>query len=307
MKTRLTLLLMMISCMSLSAQIFTPGYDLSTNDIQVETICKVTYEKGFAPQGMDIYRNIMASCRNQGEVYLYDFDGKSLNLKNRFLLESHHKNNHSNVASFGPKKYDRKDPLPLLYVSQCAKKPAANGLKDVCFVERIMPDMKSSVLVQTIYYEDVNKDFGYALQWVVDTKNGFIYGYGNTTNDRDVEGNRHRIIKFRLPSLEENDEKGIVTLRPEDALENYLIEDYGFNFATIGQGLYIHKDRLYFPTGFGTKEFPSYLFVWNLKTKKMEKVFDMREVTFGEFEDISRWKKDIIIFGIEGVFRIKGL
>ncbi|MBQ5597116.1 MAG: hypothetical protein IIU66_01325, partial [Clostridia bacterium] len=38
-------------------------------------------------------------------------------------------------------------------------------------------DMKSSQLVQTIYYDDVNKDFDYALQWVVDRKNRMLYGY----------------------------------------------------------------------------------------------------------------------------------
>lgn len=302
----LSLLTVLIPQLS-AAQILTPGYELTEDGFVSKEICRMTYEKGYAPQGMEVYKDHVISCRNRGAIHIFRFDGNTLEPVSNFLMESTHENNHSNVASFGPSFYDRKDPFPLLYVSQCAKQPAANGLKDVCFVERIMPDMQSSQLVQTIYYDDVNKDFGYALQWVVDKKNNMLYGYGNTTKDRDVEGNRHRIIKFRLPSLEDSDENGLVVLKPEDALENYLIEDYGFAFATIGQGLYIWKDVLYMPTGFGGKEFPSYLFCWNLKKKKMEKVLDLSKATYGELEDIGRWKNSFIIIGVEGAFTIKGI
>ena len=305
MKKVLLMLLMAVVSVNISAQIMSPGYKLTSDGFRAEEICKITFNKGYAIQGMDVYKDYVISCRNKGAIHIYTFDGKSLEPVSDFLMESTHENNHSNVAAFGPFFYDRKDPFPLLYVSQAAKKPAANGLKDVCFVERIMPDMKSSQLVQTIYYDDVNKDFDYALQWVVDRKNRMLYGYGNTTKDRDVEGNRHRVIKFRLPSLEDSDENGLVVLKPEDALENYLIEDYGFRFATIGQGLCIWKDVLYMPTGFGTEKFPSYMFCWNLKKKKMEKVLDLRQATYGELEDMGRWRDRFLIMGIDGVFTIK--
>ena len=269
MKKVLFALLLAFVSLDTYSQIMTPGYELTSDGFTAEEICRITFKKGYAPQGMDVYKDYVISCRNQGEINIFSFDGKTLEPVSVFLMESTHVNNHSNVAAFGPGFYDRKDPFPLLYVSQCAKKPAANGLKDVCFVERIMPNMKSSRLVQTIYYDDVNKDFGYGLQWVVDRKERMLYGYGNTTKDKDVEGNRHRVIKFRLPSLDDSDENGLVVLKPEDALENYLIEDYGFRFATIGQGLCIWKGVLYMPTGFGYDKYPSYMFCWNLKKKKI--------------------------------------
>ena len=96
-------------------------------------------------------------------------------------------------------------------------------------------DLSGSSLVQTIFYDDVNKDFGYALQWVIDQENKMLYGYGNTINNSDTL-NRHRIIKFRLPALSDG---SFVVLKSEDALENYLIEDVSdFRFNPIGQGLF---------------------------------------------------------------------
>ena len=256
------------------------------------------WPQGKAIQGMDIYRDYLLQAHNQGMLSVYRFDGKSLTLLGEFDLQSAHKNNHANVLSFGRDFYDRKDPMPLVYVSQAAKKPVEE-YKDVCYVERIAPDLQSSTLVQTICYDDRNGDFGYALQWVVDRKAGMLYGYGNTTRDRDVEGNRHRIIKFRLPPLD----KSRVVLRPEDALENYLIEDGGFRFATIGQGLFIWKGRLYMPTGLGTEADPSRLYVWDLKRRKMLKEVDLGAVMTGEPEDMGRYKDRFIISGMDGIFQ----
>ena len=209
------------------------------------------------------------------------------------------------MASFGVEKFNKKDPLPLLYISQCHKKPY-NGLKDVLFVERINPDMKGSTLVQTIYFEDPNNLFGYALQWVVDKKNKMLYGYGNTTKDKDLEGNRHRVIKFALPKLSDSDANGMVVLKESDALENYVLEDNGLSFATIGQGLCIWKDRLMMPTGLGTEQYPSYLFVWDLKNKRPVEVLDMSIGTTGELEDLAHFKgKKYLVQGQDGLFLMK--
>ena len=248
-------------------------------------------------QGMDIYKDYLVQGRNRGLVSVFRFDGKSLSPLGEFLLESTHENNHCNVISFGPGKLSKSDPLPPVYISQCARQKVEE-YKDVCYVERILPDFSASEKLQTIAYDDVNGDFGYALQWVVDRKNRFLYGYGNTTGDRDVEGNRHRIIKFSLPPLDEE----YVVLRPEDALENYLIEDSGFTFATIGQGLAIKDGKLYMPTGFGTEDFPSRLYVWNLEKKTMDVAMDLGDMTVGEPEDAAFWKGHLVISGAEGIF-----
>lgn len=257
-------------------------------------------------QGMDCYKKYVVSLQHTGIATIWKYDGKEkLEKISSFELATHDPVNHSNVASFGVEKFDRKDPLPLLYISQCHKKPY-NGLKDVLFVERINPDMKGSTLVQTIYFEDPNNLFGYALQWVVDKKNKMLYGYGNTTKDKDLEGNRHRVIKFALPKLSDSDANGMVVLKESDALENYVLEDNGLSFATIGQGLCIWKDRLMMPTGLGTEQYPSYLFVWDLKNKRPVEVLDMSIGTTGELEDLAHFKgKKYLVQGQDGLFLMK--
>ncbi|MBR5699653.1 MAG: hypothetical protein IKX37_01015 [Bacteroidales bacterium] len=138
---------------------------------------------------------------------------------------------------------------------------------------------------------------------MIDQPNRILYGYGNTVNNTDP-ANRHRVIKFRLPRLEDGE---LVTLKPEDALEDYLIEDVsGFSFNPIGQGLYVYKDKLYMPTGLGRYETPSLLYVWDLLGKSME-VIDLAPCTAGELEDISRYRGRFILQGQEGLFLVKRL
>jgi len=257
-------------------------------------------QKGFGYQGMDCWKGKVLSCQNQGVVTIYALNKDSFERISSFHLTRFGDWNHANVASFGVEKVSRKDPFPVVYISQCHKVAGPDG-KDVCYVERIAPDMKSSTLIQTIYYDDKDGDFGYALQWVVDRKRQMLYGYGNTVNNTDPS-NRHRIIKFRLPKLSEGER---VTLRPEDALENYTIEEAsGFSFNPIGQGLLIKGSKLYMPTGVGTPEYPSILYIWDLRKKQMETV-DLTKETTGEFEDIGLDGRDFIIQGQDGLFRVR--
>jgi len=259
-------------------------------------------QKGHSYQGMDVYGNYLVSLQDKGIATIYKLSGRNYSKVGQFHLATYDPVNHANVLTFGCEKFDRKDPFPLAYVSQCHRKPY-KGLKDLLFVERIAPDMQSSTLVQTIFYDDRNKDFGYALQWVIDQPNKMLYGYGNTVNNTDP-ANRHRIIKFRLPSLSEGE---FVTLKPEDALENYLIEEAsGFSFNPIGQGLYVYKDKLYMPTGVGGYDTPSLMYVWDLAAKSME-VVDLTRCTCCELEDIGRYKGRFILQGQDGLFLLKSL
>ena len=251
-------------------------------------------------QGMDICGDYMLSCQNQGVASVYRLSEDAFELAGQWHLASFHQDNHANVVTFGVEKAQADDPLPLAYVSQCSKN-TIDGKKDVLYAERIAPDFSSSELVQTIFYDDVNQDFGYALQWVIDRQEKMLYGYGNTVNNSDPD-NRHRIIKFPLPKLSEG---AFVTLKPEDALENYLIEEVsGFRFNPIGQGLYVEKGKLYMPTGVGRAETPSILYIWDLKKRSM-KALDLSAVTTSEFEDISRYKDAFYIQAQDGIFRIK--
>ena len=254
-------------------------------------------------QGMDIYGNTMVSCQNSGIATVYSFDGKKAVKLSQFDLESANKNNHCNVVSFGVEFAEPSDPTPVMYISHCHRKPI-NGMKDVLFVERLLPDMKSSKLLQTINFDDVNHLFGYALQWVVDRENNFLYGYGNTIDNTDA-ANDHRIVKFRLPSITEG-VNGLLTLTDKDIIETYLIEDtYAKYYNPIGQGLFIQNDMLFMPTGFGKTEQPSYLYVWDLATRRMRNVLDLREATFSELEDSSMYDGDLIVQTQGSLFRIR--
>ena len=258
-------------------------------------------QEGYGYQGMDVWGDYVFSCQNQGIATIYQLNDNGFDTVSQFSLSSFNRSNHANVASFGVETVAKSDPFPVVYVSHCHKRTIEDR-KDLCFVERVAPDMQSSELVQTIFYDDVNHDFGYALQWVVDRKKGYLYGYGNTVNNSDPS-NRHRIIKFRLPKLSDGT---FVVLKPEDALENYTIEEVSdFSFNPIGQGLDIRKGKLYMPTGLGTPENPSILYIWDLRRKKME-VVDLTKATTGELEDIAVLGKGLLLLqSQDGLFRVK--
>lgn len=261
--------------------------------------------KGYAYQGMDYHEGLILSCQNQGVATVYSFDGKEIQKKGQFELASFSKLNHSNVVSFGTEYYDKSDSLPLAYISQC-QRALINGLKDVLYVERVAPDFQSSQLVQIIVYDDVNKNFGYALQWVIDRENGFLYGFGNTVDNTDSQ-NRHRVIKFHLPKLSDTDKNGHVVLHESDALDNYLMEDVSdFKGNFIGQGLCVSHGKLYLPTGLGTAEAPSVLYVWDLRKKIMCNKIDLVAGTHGEFEDCAViGKKKMLIQAQHGLFLLQ--
>ena len=156
-------------------------------------------------QGMDCYRNYIVSLQHTGIATVWKYNGKQgLEKLGGFDLATHNDVNHSNVCSFGVEKFDSKDPMPVIYVSQCHKKPY-NGFKDILFVERINPDFQSSSLVQTIHFDDTDQLFGYALQWVVDRKNKCLYGFGNTSaaseNMLFYDGVGHKLddVEFHIP------------------------------------------------------------------------------------------------------------
>ena len=255
-------------------------------------------------QGMDIWGDYVFSCQNSGWLTVYKIGdkGKITRECEPFKLASYNKVNHANVASFSRTFFNKEDRFPLLYISQCNRNPI-NGRKDVLYVERIANDLKSSELVQTICFKDVRHLYGYALQWVIDNDNNFLYGYGNTVDNTNPL-NRHRIVKFRLPELNEATD-GIVTLTDDDLLENYLIEDtYQAPFNPIGQGLFIKNGQLFMPTGFGNEKYPSILYVWNLDTRSMQNVIDLRDATFGELEDCASYKGDLFIQGQGDMFKL---
>jgi hypothetical protein len=253
-----------------------------------------------AMQGMAVRGDYVFSLQHSGILTIYKYKGKSLKTINQFRIGSANPVNHCNVLCFGTERFKPCDRYPVMYTSQCHRKPF-NGMKDVCFVERLLPGFKGSELVQTINFEDTDKLFGYALQWVVDCRNKLLIGYGNTI-DNNNPANKHRIIAFRLPKLSEG---SMVTLKNEDILYTYLLEDtYTEPFMPIGQGLCIRGDLLYMPTGFGTPEKPSILYIWNLAERKMEQVVDLSLCTESEFEDCDFWRGQMLIQSQKGLWKL---
>ena len=259
--------------------------------------CKVT---PFAPlkgvpkqgyQGMAICDDYLVSLQNTGLATIYRIEADTMQMLRQFPLASNDKANHANVACFGNERYASDDVFPLLYVSQCSRE-RYKGLKDVCFVERISLD-GAPQLVQTIVLDDSEGLFGYALQWIIDHRRGLLIGYGNTIENL-AEGNRWRMMFFRLPKLSEGT---VVHLRPEDALDNYCIQELDNRFPSqhIGQGACIIRNQMFIPVGLGKEKQPSILYIWNLRKKRLDYILDLQSQVPAEFEDIAPYRHDLLI------------
>ena len=259
-----------------------------------ERIEKVGEFEGFPKQGfqgMSVYGNYLVSLQNTGLATLYRLTDSGMESIRQFPLASRHEANHANVADFGIERVAKDDVLPVLYVSQCSRK-RYEGLKDVCFVERIQPDTDPK-LVQTIVLDDPEGLFGYALQWIIDHRRKLLIGYGNTKENL-AEGNRWRMMTFRLPRLSEGP---VVHLRPEDALDNYCIQDLDARFPSqqIGQGACVIRDWMLIPVGLGTEKQPSILYVWNLKKKRLDGIYNFQQHIPAEFEDCAPHRGSLLM------------
>lgn len=272
-----------------------PALNLTASQYTSERVGVLQGEKKLSYQGMDCWGENIVSLQNKGVATIYKYDGFTLSKIETFKLGCYSEKNHSNVASFSNQFFAKGDKLPLLFVSQAYKDPV-DGMKDLIYIERINNNFKSSKLVAKINFKDVNKLFGYALQWVVDRESNFLYGFGNTIENLDPN-NKHRIVKFKLPTISSKSKNvQTITLTEKDILENYLIEDYfPHYYKQVGQGLMIKYGYLYMPIGLGTTEHPSILYVWDLAKRKMQNTIDLSKATNGEFEDCAEFMGELLI------------
>ena len=258
---------------------------------EVQKIADLQGFPGQSYQGMAIWGDYVVSLQNTGLATVYRLYPDSLQKLCQFPLASQTKENHANVAFCGMERFDKKDDFPLLYVSQCSKQ-RYNGMKDVCFVERISLTAPPE-LVQTIVLDDDEGLFGYALQWMIDRKRGLLIGYGNTVENMG-KGNRWRTIVFPMPKLSDGP---VVHLQPKDALDNYCIQDLDPRFPSnhIGQGACVIKDQMFIPVGVGTEKHPSILYVWNLRKKRLDHILNFQQQVPHEFEDCEPYGRDLIM------------
>ena len=264
-------------------------FDLT--DASVQKVADLQGIQGQSYQGMAIWDDYLVSLQNTGQATIYRLQGSGLQKLRQFPLASQTKENHANVAFFGKERYNKSDRFPLLYVSQCSKQKY-KGMKDVCFVERISLT-EAPQLVQTIVLDDPDGLFGYALQWMIDAKHNRLIGYGNTIENLGP-GNRWRTMIFPLPKLSAGP---IVHLRPQDALDNYCIQDLDPRFPSnhIGQGACIRGDQMFIPVGVGSEKHPSIIYVWNLKTKRLDGIHNFQQQVPHEFEDCKPYRRSLIM------------
>ena len=235
-------------------------------------------------QGMDIWEGWLVSMEHMGRANVYRFDGKTPEFYSSFPLASYSRHNHANVACFGPRKANPSDPLPLLYVTRASGTPMADGWARLVYVERLNPFSMCSQTVQRICLQVDKEYIAAATQWVLDRDEPYLYTFSNTRGNH-APGNRHVIQKFRLPEYR-GPQDSLVVLTPKDALEEYYVEDYyKAPFSPIVQGAAVSRGRLFLPTGGGSLENPSILYVWDLRKRSMQHVVDMQERLPYEFED----------------------
>jgi len=252
-------------------------------------------------QGLAVSGDYLVSLQNKGYATIYRLPHMK-RLTKAFKLGSFGEYNHANVASFGTEKYAKTDALPLLYVSQAHRKKV-DSLKNVCYVERLRLD-GSSELVQRIVLDSIERYYGYALQWAIDRDRNRLIGFGNTLSNL-ADGNRFRIIVFKLPRLSDG---RLVRLHPREAIDNYIVQDFDDRYPSkvIGQGACVYQDCLFMPTGYGKEATPSIVYVWDLRKKELRSVLDLSEAVKHELEDIDFYKGNALIqTNGEGIIMLK--
>jgi len=239
-------------------------------------------------QGMDIWGDYLVSLQNYGTCNVYKINSiNSATKLKTFRLASYDNAsatyNHANVAAFSNQFYDSSDKLPLLYVTRCHSYYDDDGMRSVCYVERLDIDNGSSTLVQKICYDGMSY---HVVLWTIDRQNNFLYAVSNTTGAGKID-NKHYVRKFKIPEVGEG-KPTKVFLTDADALESYYLEDtYSGGMNAVTQGGAIHNGLLYMPCGYDTSNEPSILYVWDLEKRRMDKELNMTGIFAGEFEDCS--------------------
>ena len=239
-------------------------------------------------QGMDTWGDYLVSLQNYGTCNIYKINSLNSATKLKtFRLASYDSNsatyNHANVAAFSNQFYASTDILPLLYVTRCHSYYDDDGMRSVCYVERLDVENGKSTLVQKICYDEMSY---HVVLWTIDRQNNYLYAVSNTKG-AGKEGNWHYVRKFKIPEVGEG-KPDKVFLKDEDALEAYYMEDtYSGGMNAVTQGGAIHNGLLYMPCGYDTSNEPSILYVWDLEKRRMDKELNMTGIFAGEFEDCS--------------------
>lgn len=233
---------------------------------------------GMESQGMDILDNryIFQGSDNTGKLpSLVVIDTTLKKIIGELVLDF--PGCHMNNINFGPK-INQNAKWPTLYISEC------HNLRRCyvsCYVISIGADLSEYSLIQTIYFNSDKHYQGgkYPFDWFVDTDEKYIYTFGMTGVDGEME-----IIQFKLPSLRKKE----ITLTDTDILDSFIIGD-----CYIYQGSKIIGNRLYALSGLDTEDYPTYLHIIDLQNPSVEKRISIDGL--GELEALGKYDNGMAV------------
>ena len=285
-----------------------PTHDY-TGDPYSESLYLSYTKSASSQQGMALYGDYAFLFYHGGSCDVIDLRTKAK--VGNFLLgsstgsSSAADSNHANQAVFSETFYEEGDAFPLLYVTTGNSGDAdEDGYYGRCAVERVtMAEAAdgtltfSSTLMQTIVFNDngyeTGEDYKYEKAGITqyespcwgwpasfaDTENGKFYLFSaryrtSAAFAEYYDVNAYIITSFDLPEVSQAGEK--VILYPEDITDQFTTEFDVF----VTQGGTLYDGKIYYTYGFGGKEFPNAIRVFDLAEKKIVGKIDLSESIF---------------------------
>lgn len=229
-------------------------------------------------QGMDIYDDKYLFQGSTSKLKTGNFKKANIitvDIINRKILGQIDLTNeefHTNNINIGDK-YDDTDKFPMLYVSE-------SYFPHRCIVIRLSNDAQSFEKVQTLSYQGTyyqNVDYQ---DWFLGY-DGYIYALGSISHTVVTNG-RVKILKFVMPDINDGD----VVLSDTDIIDSYDLD------LLVFQGQKVINGRLFLPYGFGTKQYPAGIAVFDFEKRAItNRVTDY----YGEPEGIAFFDHRLIV------------
>ncbi|MBQ6069245.1 MAG: hypothetical protein IJK84_07050 [Bacteroidales bacterium] len=197
-------------------------------------------------QGLALHGRNAVLLRHGGQCLVLDMHKRKMVVTYPLAGNTSHCNN----ASFGPVRYEKDDPLPLLYVSGCYGDKA-------CYVTRLMCD--SSLLVQRIFYD--SDCFPIAQDWCVDAEGRYLYAYGGK------RGGMMYLKKFALPEL---------SVAEVHLTDNNVLQTIPITCVNVAQGSKIKNGYAYLPDGDSPGNY--WLHIVDLTTGREVRTIDLNPI-----------------------------
>lgn len=275
---------------------YTGNNPIPTNRVALEAYANV----GFG-QGADVWKDY-AVALTVGLSTL-----KVVDLRNKKLIYSQSSGlgniaaRHANCQNFTTEYYDSSDEFPLLLVSGGENRSGVDETGKAYLIRIVRNgESFSCSIVQTIsitsgYYESGGNSYLFERysNIAVDKRTGHLY----VVNNGIATDNAHRIFEIPMPALfdSENNVISNVTLTTDD-----IIRCIPFMGESMPQGNHIHNGVIYI--NYGTSDY--YLIALDLISGSVINKIRLNNIGFNlEPEDVSFWGEDMLIFGVDTIYR----